>query len=256
MSSSIINHSDHNEDDGRCNLANDMDAIKHHKKTEMYTVVYEFFQKGNHWDWGKYCTNRDEDVELHKKVSKDYIPVKGPILSKHKAARLDHMRQLGERISPNSGTTLKTQMTNDLKKFKATVRVWITSFFVEFTQYAGIFYQESNGNKRKIKSMKELEHVQKQFKSKEEVVNYYCMLYFPFDYMDDYIEDIADYAMRQHRLRLDPVLVERENDLIANSDGTKRHTVTNFQRLVSVIVNEVRQKIKDKIKNYTCWSLP
>jgi hypothetical protein len=119
---------------------------------------------------------------------------------------------------------------------------------VFFSQHAGIFYTDSNGNKRNIRNFRELEHVARNFQTKEELVDYYKMLYFPFDYMTDYIHDISTNLMIQHKFKFDPDLIEVETNDIRMANGTTRTKKNCFDKLVSVILNEIRGKLKDKMK--------
>jgi hypothetical protein len=214
--------------------------------TEIRTVTYPNFQRRERWNWGKYVTNKDRNKDNYIQVSKDYFPPKGPILPKHTQNRMKHLRQQG--INPGIASTVRAAIALHLKKCKVTLRTWFNSFFVEFSQHAGIFFTEPNDTQRKIKTFKELEYVTKKFKTEDELVNFYCMMYFPFDYMDGYITDISTNLMIQHRLKFDHNLVEIETNDITMSNGVSRTRKSCFDKLVSIVLNEVRKKIRDKLK--------
>ena len=144
--------------------------------------------------------------------------------------------------------SVRAIISNDLKKCRATIRAWFLSFFVDFSQHAGIYYTDSNGNKRIIRNFRELEYVSKNFKTREELIEYYKMLYFPFDYMPDYIHDIRMNLMIQHKLNFDPELIEEKTNDNRMANGATCTKKNCFDKIVSVILNEIRGKLKDKMK--------
>ena len=88
----------------------------------------------------------------------------------------------------------------------------------------------------------------KHFDTREKLVEFYFMLYFPFDYMNNFISEISRNLMIQHKLKLDPSLLRSENNDITMSNGVFRTKKTCFQKLISIVLNDVRKKIRDKLK--------
>jgi hypothetical protein len=130
--STVISDSE-NGNDGKCNLSDHIelnDDFRNHTDTELYTVTYDFFQERNRWNWGKYVTNTDLDTNKFLMVSKNYFPIKGPVIQSFVNHRISHLRRQGVRNLV--GTSVKASIAMDLKKCKATLRAWFTAFYVEF----------------------------------------------------------------------------------------------------------------------------
>ena len=220
--------------------------------TDLKIIWYPYFQDGGipyrgNWNWASYITNTDRDPENFTVVTKDYFPTKGPVKPKDTNRHIKHQRSLGHRNL--NATEVKAKISLDLKKCKQTLASWFSLFYVQFARHAGIFYTDPRGGEpRNIQSFKELEYISKHL-TEDELINFYCFLYFPFDYMGDYIGIISENLMIQHRLTFDQQLLNQETNDIILSNGASRTRKSCFGILVSIVLNALRKKIRDKCKN-------
>jgi hypothetical protein len=232
----------------------DYDMANVNKDQFMKTITFDFFEDNAEvsWDWSQYCTVRQDPKLPTTVIGKSYFPIDGNWDDSFAIQEIKRLR-LKDR-SANAIEKMTTDIKYHLTKCRNTIRNWFHQFFIDFSNIEGFKYIEVDGVERKIKTKEELDHVVDNFTTKEQVFGFLYIMYFTFDYMPRYAFHIMKYVMLQHSLSYDEVDFQNEVKAVSKSRKTgnrKRMTKCCVEKLVSVMLNDVRKSYRLKIeKNY------
>ena len=230
----------------------EMDNVN--KDQFMKTITFPFFENNpdKTRDWSQYCTVRKPGKGEPKLpttvIGKNYFPKTGIMKDSY---AIKEMKRLGKRdMSKKAVKKMRKEIEFHLAKCRNTIRNWFHQFFIDFSNIEGYRFTGADGIKRKINTKEELDHVVDNFTTKEEVFGFVFIMYFVFDYMPKHTHHIMKYVMIQHSLSYDEQ--EKMNEMKAvelskNAKRKKRMTKCCIEKLVSVMLNDVRKSYRTKI---------
>jgi hypothetical protein len=219
------------------------------------TITFDYFEDNpeSTWDWSQYCTVRKplpgEPRLPTTVIGKNYFPKTGIMES---SFALKEINRLGLKDkSKKAIAKMSKEIQFHLTKCRNTIRNWFHQFFIDFSNIEGYKYTGVDGVQRNIKTKEELDVVVDNFTTKEEVFGFLYIMYFVFDYMPRYTNHIMKYVMIQHSLSYDDDEVMTELKAVSlsrKSPKKKRMTKCCIEKLVSVMLNDVRKSYRNKIE--------